>query len=108
MNEELALNCLKRICKDLSPLIWFRYITVEWNDFRGWPVVDLWEKRPVYKHGVDDYGEEWEGWQSQSSKKSFIAMISTEFLMSTLGACPKDLDWSKLIIDREKLIYENT
>lgn len=90
---------LKVLAARLAPTIWFRYLTLDWCEITNSPRVKLWENKPTYDSGCDDYGYEWEGWQPEDKDEIFICMINAENLVGTsMGALPKDTDWSKMIV----------
>ena len=102
MTHEQIIKSLKTLAARLAPSIWFRYLTMEWNDVTNCPVIKTWENKPSYEHGWDDYDYEWEGWKPEDEDEIFVCMINAECLTGTsIGALPKDTDWSKLIISNE-------
>jgi len=93
---------LKALAARLAPTVWFRYLTLEWNEVFACPVAKLWNNKPKYEHGCDDYGYDWEGWQPTGDDDTFVCMINTEYLVGTsMGALPRDTEWSKLIVGKE-------
>ena len=99
MTHEQIIDNMKTLAARLSATISFNYVTIEWNQVTECPVAKLWYNKPSYEHGWDDYDYEWEGWQPDESEETFITMINTEYLVGTsLGALPKDTDWSRLVI----------
>ena len=96
---------LKVLAARLAPTIYFNHLTMEWNDVINCPVVKLWENKPSYEHGWDDYDYEWEGWQPNIEDETFVCMINAEHLTGTsLGGLSKNYDWSKMIIGKADIL----
>lgn len=103
MTHEQIIDSMKVLAARLSLAVYFRYLTVEWNEIRNAPIYKIWENKPTYRKGIDDYGYDWEAWNGGPDDETWIGAFSGKAITGTsLGALPKDTDWSSLIVENKE------
>lgn len=101
--DQKIIKAMKILAARLTSIINFHYMTLDWSAGLKAPVVKLWKFRPVWRFGVDDYGEDYAGWIGKTDADwSGWGMLETRILKheSVLNELSQDTDFSKFMIKR--------
>ena len=102
LNEEV-FNRMKALAARLSLVVNFNWMTMSWSDGLHSPVVQLWEKRPVWRSGIDDYGEDYAGWVGKDQNNwGGWGILDARIIRqdSVLASLPQETNFSDFILKK--------
>lgn len=102
LNEEV-FNRMKALAARLSLIVNFNWVTMSWSDGLHSPIVQLWEKRPVWRSGVDDYGEDYACWVGKDQNNwGGWGILDTRIIRQdpVLASLPQETNFSDFILKK--------
>lgn len=99
--DEVVIQEMKALAARLSLAIDFNYMTISWSEGLNSPIVQLWYHKPVWKTGIDDYGQDYACWSGQDNWSGWGVIDSRAVRHSqVLATLPQETDFSKFMIKR--------